>query len=79
MHECTGTGTWEYDPGAGPWSQEVAVFVDDCPLDTWEVLGTSQQPKLFVYIGDPDGWDLYILERVGQAALSGPREGEPVS
>ncbi|MBD0420310.1 hypothetical protein H0H10_14350 [Streptomyces sp. TRM S81-3] len=64
VHTCTGTGTWEYDPGTGPWSQEVAVSVDDCPLDTWEVFGTSEHPKLFVYIGDPDSWDLYILKRV---------------
>ncbi|MFJ8542408.1 hypothetical protein ACIRFH_10420 [Streptomyces sp. NPDC093586] len=79
VHKCTGTGTWVYDPGAGPWSQEVAVFVDDCPLDTWEVFGTSEHPKLFAYIGDPDSWDLYILERVDHAAPSGPRKDEPVS
>ncbi|MGW7130057.1 hypothetical protein ACWGIA_17155 [Streptomyces bobili] len=79
MHECTGTGTWEYDPGAGPWSQEVVVSVDDCLWDTWEVLGTSEHPKLFVYIGDPDSWDLYILQRHHQALPSGSRQGEPVS
>ncbi|MEU9591658.1 hypothetical protein AB0D84_18355 [Streptomyces sp. NPDC048193] len=65
VHTCTGTGTWKYDPGTGPWSQEVAVSVDDCPLDTWEVFGSSEHPKLFVYIGDPDSWDLYVLERAG--------------
>ncbi|MFI6863488.1 hypothetical protein ACIBKZ_26950 [Streptomyces sp. NPDC050421] len=62
-HECTGTGGWGYDPGAGSWSQKVEVYVDDCPMDAWEVFGTSEHPKLFVYIGDPDSWDLYILER----------------
>lgn len=66
VHKCTGTGTWEYDPGAGPWSQEVDVSVDGCPMDTWEVFGTSEHPKLFVYIGDPDSWDLYILQRRDQ-------------
>ncbi|MBV7669305.1 hypothetical protein STHAL_07370 [Streptomyces halstedii] len=63
VHECTGTGAWEYDPGAGPWSQEVDVSLDDCPMDTWEVFGSPEHPKLFVYIGDPDSWDLYILQR----------------
>ncbi|MFJ2590229.1 hypothetical protein [Streptomyces sp. NPDC087538] len=63
VHECTGTGTWEYDPGSGPWSQEVDVSLNDCPMDTWEVFGSPEHPKLFVYIGDPDSWDLYILQR----------------
>ncbi|MER5618278.1 hypothetical protein [Streptomyces sp. NPDC002215] len=63
VHECTGTGTWEYDPGTGPWSQEVDVSLNDCPMDTWEVFGSPEHPKLFVYIGDPDSWDLYILQR----------------
>ncbi|GHE95010.1 hypothetical protein GCM10014715_59020 [Streptomyces spiralis] len=78
-HECTGTGTWEYDPGTGPWSQKVAVTVADCPWDTWEVFGTREHPKLFVYIGDPDSWDLYILQRRDQAAPFGSRHGERVS
>ncbi|MEI5011616.1 hypothetical protein RB196_34030 [Streptomyces sp. PmtA] len=68
VHECTGVGTWEYDPGAGPWSQEVEVSLEDCPMDAWEVFGTPEHPKLFVYIGDPDSWDLYILQR----RLEGP-------
>ncbi|MEU2288592.1 hypothetical protein ABZ614_43105 [Streptomyces sp. NPDC013178] len=63
VHKCTGTGTWEYDPGDGPWSQKVDVSVGDCSMDTWEVFGTPEHPKLFVYIGDPDSWDLYILQR----------------
>ncbi|MFB7190205.1 hypothetical protein ACFCZT_34015 [Streptomyces sp. NPDC056230] len=63
VHECTGTGTWLYDPGSGPWSQEVDVSLDDCTMDTWEVFGSPEHPKLFVYIGDPDSRDLYILQR----------------
>ncbi|MEU6577159.1 hypothetical protein [Streptomyces sp. NPDC046805] len=78
VHKCTGTGTWKYDPGAGPWAQEVDVFVDGCQLDTWEVFGTFEHPKLFVYIGDPDNWDLYILRRREQAVPSGSRQDEPV-
>jgi hypothetical protein len=79
MHQCTSTGTWEYDPGAGPWSQEVVVSVDDCPMDTWAVFGTPEHPKMFVFIGDPDGWDLYILQRRDQAVSFGSRRGESVS
>ncbi|MER5278237.1 hypothetical protein ABT025_21130 [Streptomyces sp. NPDC002809] len=63
VHRCTGTGTWQYQSGAGPWSQEVEVSVDDCSMDPWEVFGTSGRPKLFVYVGDPDAVDLYILQR----------------
>ncbi|MFE7111440.1 hypothetical protein ACFU98_27755 [Streptomyces sp. NPDC057575] len=65
VHKCTGTGTWGYDPGAGPWPQEVDVSVDDCSMDTWHVFGTPGHPKLFVYIGDPDSWNLYILQPRG--------------
>ncbi|MFE6497550.1 hypothetical protein [Streptomyces sp. NPDC057748] len=42
VHKCSGTGTWEYDPGAGPWPQKVDVSVDDCSMDTWEVFGTPE-------------------------------------
>lgn len=40
VQKCSGAGTWEYDPGAGPWSQEVDLSVDDCSMDTWSVFGT---------------------------------------
>lgn len=63
VRTCTAAGTWEYDPGAGPWSQEVDVSVAGCSLDTWKVFGTPEHPKLFVFIGDPDSWDLYVLRR----------------
>ncbi|MEV8104195.1 hypothetical protein [Streptomyces sp. NPDC088135] len=65
VHKCTGTGTWRYGQGAGPWSQEVDVSIDDCSMDTWHVFGTPEHPKLFVYVGDPDSWDLYILQPRG--------------
>ncbi|MGW2058499.1 hypothetical protein ACWCOZ_32090 [Streptomyces sp. NPDC001840] len=77
MRKCSGTGTWEYDPGTDPWSQEVVVSVDDCPMDNWEVFGTPEHPKLFVYIGDPDSWDLYVLQRRDQD-LSGRSLGRTV-
>ncbi|MGW0314109.1 hypothetical protein [Streptomyces flavidovirens] len=79
VHKCTGNGTWEYDPGAGPWSQKVDVSVGDCPMGTWEVFGTPEHPKLFVYIGDPDRWDLYILQRRDEVVSFGSRRSEPAS
>ncbi|MET9427827.1 MULTISPECIES: hypothetical protein [unclassified Streptomyces] len=69
VHKCTGTGSWTYDPGTGPWSQKVEVSVGDCAMGTWEVFGSPEQPKLFVYIGDPDSWDLYILQRRHESRL----------
>ncbi len=65
--ECTGTGTWAYDAGAGPWSQEVDVSISDCPMSPWAVLGSLDRPKLYVFVGDPDSGDLYILQRRGKA------------
>ncbi|MFG3207985.1 hypothetical protein [Streptomyces sp. NPDC048192] len=73
VHRCSGTGTWKYTPGTGPWSQEVDVSVGDCPMDTWEVSGTRAHPKLYVYIGDPDTWELYTLRRDGQPVSVGLR------
>ncbi|MFF5711539.1 hypothetical protein [Streptomyces sp. NPDC012756] len=64
-HECTGTGTWAYDPADGPYSQQVDVSIGSCPvaMDSWSVYGTREHPKLYVFIGDPDSWDLYTLRR----------------
>lgn len=62
VQECTGTGTWEYDPGAGPWSQKVDLSVDGCSMDRWELYGTPAQPKMYAFVGDPDSWDLYTLK-----------------
>lgn len=64
VHRCTGIGSWEYVQGvAGPRSQTVVVSIPECPMDLWEVLGTPGHPKLYVYVGDPDSWDLYVLRR----------------
>jgi hypothetical protein len=61
LPKCTGTGTWAYRPGTGVWSQEVSVSVAGCGMDTWQVLGTAEHPKLYVFVGDPDEEDLYVL------------------
>jgi hypothetical protein len=66
VRECTGTGTWTYEPGGGPWSQTVDVSLDGCAMDTWEVFGSLEHPKLFVFIGDPHSGDLYTLQRHGE-------------
>ncbi|WP_328886774.1 hypothetical protein [Streptomyces sp. NBC_00316] len=79
VQKCSGAGTWEYDPGAGPWSQEVDLSVDDCSMDTWSVFGTPEHPKLFVCVGDPDSWDLYILQRRDRGVSFRIAPGQPVS
>jgi hypothetical protein len=61
--KCSGTGTWAYDAGDGPWGQQVNVTIGGCDEIAWEVLGTRSRPKLFLFLGDPDEWDLYTLRR----------------
>lgn len=66
VRACTGTGTWTYDPADGPYSQEVDVSIGTCPavdMGSWSIYGTREHPKLYVFIGDPDSWDLYTLRR----------------
>ncbi|MFB6836721.1 hypothetical protein [Streptomyces sp. NPDC056361] len=63
IRECSGIGTWSFDPVDGPDSQLVTVSVDSCPvdMDDWGVYGTREHPKLYVFVGDPDSWELYTL------------------
>ncbi|MGW7307475.1 hypothetical protein ACWGI1_18095 [Streptomyces sp. NPDC054835] len=63
VRACTGDGTWTYDPAEGPYAQQVDVTIDGCAvgMDSWSVYGSLEHPKLYVYIGDPDSWDLYTL------------------
>ncbi|WOX23775.1 hypothetical protein [Streptomyces solicathayae] len=64
--ECSGAGSWSYQPGGGAWDQGVGVTVEGCESGfSWEFYGTEEQPRLFSYIGDPDSWDTYELERRG--------------
>ncbi|MGW6396437.1 hypothetical protein ACWFR1_39420 [Streptomyces sp. NPDC055103] len=65
VRKCTGTGTWAYDPVDGPYTQQVNVSIDACSfaMDSWSVYGTHEHPKLYVFVGDPDAWELYTLRR----------------
>ncbi|MFD8015194.1 hypothetical protein [Streptomyces sp. NPDC058955] len=63
---CSGTGTWTYAPGDGPWAQEVVVAVEGCELSPWRVYGTPDHPKLFVHVGDPDAGEIHVLRRGGR-------------
>ncbi|MFD7447260.1 hypothetical protein ACFV9O_39940, partial [Streptomyces sp. NPDC059909] len=76
LRDCTGAGTWAYDAGDSPWTQEVTVSFDGCSMDEWNVGGTPEHPTLYVYIGDPDSWDLYTLTRNAVTART-PAEGTP--
>ncbi|MEE1755761.1 hypothetical protein [Streptomyces sp. SP18CS02] len=60
--ECSGRGSWSYASGRDRWDQEVSVSVEGCEAD-WIVGGESERPKLYVYIGDPDSWNLYELTK----------------
>ncbi|MEU8760102.1 hypothetical protein [Streptomyces sp. NPDC048659] len=63
--ECTGAGTWTYTPADSPTSQRVDVTIDACPglMDSWNTYGSAAHPKLYVFMGDPDTWDIYTLRR----------------
>ncbi|MFI1472102.1 hypothetical protein [Streptomyces wuyuanensis] len=78
VRDCTGVGTWEYDAGDSLWTQKATVSFDGCSMDDWNVGGTPEHPTLYVYIGDPDSWDLYTLTRNTGTART-PAEGTPTS
>ncbi|MEX0173433.1 hypothetical protein [Streptomyces sp. LMG1-1-1.1] len=63
IRECSGVGTWAFDPIGDPHT--VTVSIDSCPadMDSWSVYGTREHPKLYVFVGDPDSWELYTLRR----------------
>ena len=63
VRRCTGTGTWWYRSGDEPWSQSVHVAVEGCALEPWGVYGSPEHPKIFVYAGDPDVADVYVLRK----------------
>ncbi|MFF9344700.1 MULTISPECIES: hypothetical protein [unclassified Streptomyces] len=60
---CSGSGTWSYQRGDSPWSQGISVTVDGCAMEPWSVYGSPEHPKIFVYAGDPDGGDPYVLRK----------------
>ncbi|MFF9865258.1 hypothetical protein ACF1G0_07520 [Streptomyces sp. NPDC013953] len=60
VEECSGTGTWTYDEGDGPWTQTVDVRAGGCG-EEWEVGGEPDRVTLYTFIGDPDSGELYEL------------------
>ena len=63
-----GAGTWEHTTGTGTDSDTAVssvrlTFTPD-GTDAWyEARGTSRDPVLWTYIGDPDNGELCVLER----------------
>ncbi|MDX2603807.1 hypothetical protein PV379_41635 [Streptomyces caniscabiei] len=63
-----GVGTWELyttdGPGSGEPSSEVQLtFTPGTVWTEYEARGTSRDPVLWMYIGDPDNGELCVLER----------------
>ncbi|MEU3446400.1 hypothetical protein AB0H29_04085 [Streptomyces thermolilacinus] len=57
--ECDGTGNWRATGGS------LEVTIPACGHVEWDALGTPEEPRLVVFIGDPDAWNLYELRRAG--------------
>ncbi|MFE7840839.1 hypothetical protein ACFU53_33730 [Streptomyces sp. NPDC057474] len=63
-----GAGTWEHDtwddPGTGnPVSEVDLTFTPGGVWTQYDARGTSKDPVLWMYIGDPDSGDLCVLEK----------------
>ncbi|MFL4909268.1 hypothetical protein ACJ6WF_40275 [Streptomyces sp. MMS24-I2-30] len=68
VRDCTAAGSWKYDAGDSPWAQAITLSFDGCSMADWNVGGTPDRPTLYVYIGDPDSWNLYTLTRTAVTA-----------
>ncbi|MEU9164153.1 hypothetical protein AB0D29_28285 [Streptomyces sp. NPDC048424] len=62
--QCSGSGTWSYEPGRGARTQKVRVQVPGCSWPAWSVGGTAGEPKIYQRVGRPDSEDLYQLRKV---------------
>ena len=65
-----GAGTWEHTTGTDidaddPLSTVHLTFTPDGIMARYEARGTSRDPVLWTYIGDPDEGELCVLERAG--------------
>ncbi|MGW0840479.1 hypothetical protein ACWD26_09990 [Streptomyces sp. NPDC002787] len=66
-----GAGTWEHDVwddiDTGEPASEVHITFTPSELSTvYEARGTSKNPVLWMYIGDPDSGDLCVLEKAAE-------------
>ena len=66
-----GAGTWEHRTGDDPNTDDTVseVHLAFTPDEVWtqyEARGTSKDPVLWQYIGDPDEGKLCVLERAGK-------------
>ncbi|MCX5199205.1 hypothetical protein OOK31_35895 [Streptomyces sp. NBC_00249] len=66
--QCTGSGTWSYEPGRDVWTQEVSVHVPGCSWPAWGVGGTDRKPRIHQYVGHPGSGKRYELRK----AADGP-------
>ncbi|MER6314272.1 hypothetical protein ABT237_10945 [Streptomyces sp. NPDC001581] len=62
--QCSGSGTWSYEPGRGVRSQKVRVQVAGCSWPAWSVGGTEGEPRIHQRVGHPDSEYLYQLRKV---------------
>lgn len=66
-----GAGTWEHDtwddPSTGdPVSEVQLTFTPGEVWTEYEARGTSKDPALWTYLGDPDSGDLCVLEKAAE-------------
>ncbi|MFD9367069.1 hypothetical protein ACFWA6_05065 [Streptomyces sp. NPDC060020] len=62
--QCSGSGTWSYEPGRGVRTQKVRIDVPGCSWPAWSVGGTEEEPRIYQRIGHPDSEHLYRLRKV---------------
>ncbi|MFF4010478.1 hypothetical protein [Streptomyces sp. NPDC001717] len=63
-HQCTGSGTWSYEPGRDVWTQKVRVEIAGCSWPApWSVGGTGRKPWIQQTVGDPASGKVYELRK----------------
>ncbi|MEU6314805.1 hypothetical protein [Streptomyces sp. NPDC047014] len=61
---CSGSGTWSYEPGRGPRTQEVRIHVPGCSWPPWSIGGTPREPTIQLPVGPPNSGRLYKLRKI---------------
>ncbi|MFD9336228.1 hypothetical protein ACFWBF_17720 [Streptomyces sp. NPDC060028] len=67
-HQCTGPGTWSYEPGHNVRTQEVRIHVPGCSWPAWSVGGTHRKPWIYQHIGHPDSGKRYQLRKAADGS-----------